>query len=103
MNLEMARSRWEQLARAIRYHNYRYYVLDAPEISDAAYDSLLNELRVSADYARLKDRLEMYCNSADMPDLFDRVELYQAPALKRDKDAIDRGRGLLHFIGQHRQ
>ncbi|MGB0389019.1 MAG: NAD-dependent DNA ligase LigA [Ardenticatenaceae bacterium] len=45
MNIDVARSRWEQLASAIRYHNYRYYVLDDAEISDAAYDSLLNELR----------------------------------------------------------
>ena len=45
MNINTARSRWEQLANAIRYHNYCYYVLDDPEISDAAYDSLLNELR----------------------------------------------------------
>jgi DNA ligase (NAD+) len=37
-----------QRARALReqieYHNHRYYVLDAPEISDAAYDLLLREL-----------------------------------------------------------
>ncbi len=29
----------------IDYHNYRYYVLDDPEISDAAYDALLRELQ----------------------------------------------------------
>ena len=28
----------------IEYHNYRYYVLDDPEISDTAYDALLKEL-----------------------------------------------------------
>lgn len=42
---EEARQRAEQLRRAIEYHNYRYYVLDDPEISDAAYDALMNELR----------------------------------------------------------
>jgi DNA ligase (NAD+) len=34
----------EQLRRAIRYHNYRYYVLDDPVISDAEYDELMREL-----------------------------------------------------------
>ena len=29
----------------LEYHNRRYYVLDDPEISDAEYDALLNELR----------------------------------------------------------
>jgi DNA ligase (NAD+) len=35
----------EQLRRLISYHNYRYYVLDDPEISDAEYDALMNQLR----------------------------------------------------------
>jgi DNA ligase (NAD+) len=34
----------EQLREKIRYHNYRYYVLDDPEISDAEYDGLMREL-----------------------------------------------------------
>jgi len=37
----------EQAARLraeIEYHNYRYYVLDDPEISDAEYDALMREL-----------------------------------------------------------
>ena len=29
----------------LHYHNYRYYVLDDPEISDAEYDRLLRELQ----------------------------------------------------------
>ena len=28
----------ENLREKLRYHEYRYYVLDDPEISDAAYD-----------------------------------------------------------------
>lgn len=44
-SLEEARRRAEQLRRFIEYHNYRYYVLDEPEISDAEYDALMNELR----------------------------------------------------------
>ncbi len=35
----------EELREAIRYHNYRYYVLDDPVISDAEYDALMQDLR----------------------------------------------------------
>jgi len=34
-----------ELRDKIRYHEHRYYVLDDPEISDAAYDALMNELK----------------------------------------------------------
>ena len=40
-----ARLRSEELRSLLNYHNYRYYVLDDPEIADADYDDLLNELR----------------------------------------------------------
>ncbi len=40
-----ARLRSEELRSGLNYHNYRYHVLDNPEISDADYDALLNELR----------------------------------------------------------
>jgi len=39
-----ARSRAEALRREIEHHAYRYYALDAPELSDAAYDALVREL-----------------------------------------------------------
>jgi DNA ligase (NAD+) len=35
----------EELRDAIRYHNYRYYVLDDPVISDADYDQLMQDLQ----------------------------------------------------------
>ncbi|MFY9397660.1 MAG: NAD-dependent DNA ligase LigA [Desulfomonilia bacterium] len=38
------RERIEDLRRQINHHNYRYYVLDSPEISDSAYDRLMREL-----------------------------------------------------------
>jgi DNA ligase (NAD+) len=38
------RARMEQLVAEIRYHNYRYYVLNDPVVSDRAYDLLLREL-----------------------------------------------------------
>ncbi len=34
----------EELKKQINYHNYRYYVLDDPIISDAEYDQLMEEL-----------------------------------------------------------
>lgn len=36
--------RIRELRDLINYHNYRYYVLDSPEISDAEYDELMREL-----------------------------------------------------------
>ncbi|MCG8513489.1 MAG: NAD-dependent DNA ligase LigA [Halanaerobiales bacterium] len=38
-------SRLEQLRDKIRYHEYRYFVLDSPEISDAEFDQLIKELQ----------------------------------------------------------
>src|SRR5437899_223066 len=35
----------EELREKLRYHEYRYYVLDDPEISDAAYDRLMERLK----------------------------------------------------------
>jgi DNA ligase (NAD+) len=40
-----AADRAQELRKQLEYHNHRYYVLDDPEISDADYDALLNELR----------------------------------------------------------
>lgn len=36
--------RIKELRDTIHYHNYRYYVLDSPEIADAEYDELIREL-----------------------------------------------------------
>ncbi len=41
---EKIRKHIEELREKIRYHNYRYYVLNEPEISDAEYDRLFKEL-----------------------------------------------------------
>src|SRR5579884_1308235 len=45
IDLADVKSRIELLRRQIEYHNYRYHVLDDPEISDAEYDQLMRELR----------------------------------------------------------
>jgi DNA ligase (NAD+) len=39
-----AKKRIEALAREIREHDYRYYALDRPTVSDAQYDRLYREL-----------------------------------------------------------
>lgn len=44
MNKQEAKKRIEQLTTELRYHAALYYVHDAPEISDAVYDSLYQEL-----------------------------------------------------------
>ena len=40
----MPQKRWRELAEKINQHNYQYYVLDDPLISDAEYDQLMQEL-----------------------------------------------------------
>jgi DNA ligase (NAD+) len=44
MNLQSAQKRLEELKLEINEHNYRYYVLNQPIISDAQYDLLMREL-----------------------------------------------------------
>ena len=40
----MDKNRIKKLRELINYHNYRYNVLDDPEVSDREYDMLLHEL-----------------------------------------------------------
>lgn len=50
------KTRIERLRREIEHHTYLYYALDAPEISDAAFDSLMRELReLEAEHPELID------------------------------------------------
>jgi DNA ligase (NAD+) len=51
---EDAARRAEKLAAEIRHHNWRYYALDEPEVSDGAYDALVRELAaIEAAYPEL--------------------------------------------------
>jgi DNA ligase (NAD+) len=43
-NMAEVKQRINRLRELINYHNYRYYVMDSPEISDAEYDELMREL-----------------------------------------------------------
>ena len=44
-DLDKVKERVEQLRTEINHQDYRYYVLDSPEISDAEYDGLMRELK----------------------------------------------------------
>jgi DNA ligase (NAD+) len=46
MRADDERKRMQELVREIQYHNYRYYVLSDPVISDREYDLLMRELQV---------------------------------------------------------
>ena len=51
---EKAAKRIEELRTELRRHEHFYYVMDAPQISDAEYDALMNELkRLEADNPEL--------------------------------------------------
>jgi DNA ligase (NAD+) len=48
------RQRAEELRADLRRHEHLYYVMDAPQISDAEYDALMNELkRIEAEHPEL--------------------------------------------------
>lgn len=54
VDLYAVKERIEKLREQINYHNYRYYVLDSPEISDAEYDALMQELvRLESEHQEL--------------------------------------------------
>ena len=43
--MSTARDAHAKLVRELAAHNYRYYVLDDPAVTDAAFDALLRDLR----------------------------------------------------------
>ncbi len=45
LNGEAAERRVLDLRHQLEYHNYRYYVLDDPQVTDAEYDALFRELK----------------------------------------------------------
>ena len=42
------RRRWQELAEEVRDHQFRYYIKDAPVVSDAEFDTLLRDLAAIA-------------------------------------------------------
>ena len=56
MHQEEARKKIQKLREELERHNYQYYVLAQPIISDFAYDALMNELiELEAAFPELKD------------------------------------------------
>src|SRR5919108_4026428 len=45
MERQEAERQIEQLRQQLHHHNYRYYVLDDPQITDAEYDQLMRRLQ----------------------------------------------------------
>ncbi|MET0594742.1 MAG: NAD-dependent DNA ligase LigA [Polyangiaceae bacterium] len=49
-----AKTRSEELRAQIEHHNFRYYVMAAPEVADAQYDALVRELqKIEGEYPEL--------------------------------------------------
>jgi DNA ligase (NAD+) len=71
--------RVKELRQALHRHNYRYYVLDDPEISDAEYDRMMQEL------AKLE---------ADFPDLMSQ----DSPTLRVGALPLDKFKTIEHSI-----
>ncbi len=79
------------LQSEIRYHNYRYYTLNEPVISDAEYDALMDELRtLEAEHPELvtPDSPTQRVGAAPA-DEFSKVE-HPAPILSLDKASDSR-------------
>lgn len=58
MDKEKIKKRIEELRKLIEYHNYRYYILDSPEIPDEEYDKLFKELiELEEEYPEFKSEV----------------------------------------------
>ncbi len=88
MNKKQATQRVEELRKAIRRHDFLYYVRDSPEISDEAYDQLFRELtRLEEEYPGLLTEDSPTQRVAGEPlSTFETVE-HAAPMLSLDSDA----------------
>ncbi len=81
-----AKRRVEELRDLVNYHNYRYHVLDEPEISDAEYDELMRELRaLEEEFPELvtEDSPTQRVGGAPLTDLFAPVH-HRVPMLSLD-------------------
>ena len=68
--------RVKELRQALHRHNYRYYVLDDPEISDAEYDRMMQELvKLEADFPDLMSQDSPTLRVGALPlDKFETIE-----------------------------
>ena len=80
----MIRERVEELRRQLEYHNFRYYVENAPEISDFEFDTMMRELqdleRAHPEFAlgacRERHHVGVPERKAPVPDAFARQHLF---------------------------
>ncbi len=111
---DAAQARAAQLRRQLAEHNYRYYVLDEPSISDAEYDAALRELqRLEADHPDLvtadsptrrvgaapREEVEKARHSSEMLSLdnaFDEAELRGFDRRARELAEVD----TLDYVGE---
>ena len=68
--------RVKELRQALHRHNYRYYILDDPEISDAEYDRMMQELmKLEADFPDLMSQDSPTLRVGALPlDKFETIE-----------------------------
>lgn len=107
-DLEWAAQRASELRRLLDYHAYRYYALDAPEITDATFDALLGELlQIEAAHPELvtpdsytqrvggyvSDQFAPAVHMARMYSMDDAMDLAELDEwLSRTEDALGAGR-----------
>ena len=86
MPAEDIRQRVADLRQQIRWHDHRYYVLNAPSISDAEYDGLMDELRAleEAHPELITPDSPTQRVGAEPADAFTKVE-HPSPILSLDK------------------
>ncbi len=86
MDREQAKKRIGELTGELNRHNYLYYVLDAPEISDEQYDAMLMELeRLEEQYPDLRRPDSPTQRVGGEPsEIFETVE-HSVPMLSLDK------------------
>ena len=57
-----AKEKIDQLRAELHRHNYNYYVLNAPEISDKEFDDMMRELRIwSENTLNIRMKLRQLC------------------------------------------
>lgn len=85
MNLHEAEKRIKEQRRTLDHHNYLYYILDSPEISDDEYDRLFRELKGLEDqYPQFSDPNSPTRRVGSKPlDKFDQVK-HTVPMLSLD-------------------
>ena len=85
-----AAARARELRQQIEHHNYRYHVLDDPEVSDAEYDRLMRELQALEAHTRSSSRpIRRRSASARTPSASCSEVVHRVPMLSLDNAFAD--------------